>query len=383
MHSLQAQLAAIVVPTTPFSATPVLSGKPHWVQPRLVAEVRFADWTRSGHLRHAVFVALRSEKDPRHVTREAAADADTAARPGAASTPTVRVTHADRVIDTSTGITKGELVAYYQQVGELIMPHLKNRPVALVRAPQGTAGTLFFQKHAETDKLPGVRQLDPALYPSHPPLLRVMNPQGVLSSAQWNVVEFHTQNTGSTTLETSDRMVLDLDPGEGVAWAEVQHAALLVQVLLTELQLTAFLKTSGGKGLHVVVPLKKIHRWQMVRGFSETLVTHLATTIPQLFVAKSGPKNRVGKIYVDYLRNGLGATTVSAWSARARPGLGISVPVAWEELDDLRGGNHWTVRNAAERMAVGNVPWAAYAGTRQTLTSALAVLQPPKGTPTL
>ena len=383
LRSLQAQLATIATDTTPFSAATGQAGQPHWVQPQLVAEVRFADWTRSGHIRHAVFVALRADKDPKRVMREAVAEAAPTAPAGTTPAPAIRVTHADRVIDISTGITKGELVAYYQQVGELIMPHLKNRPVALVRAPQGTAGDLFFQKHAETSKLPGVRQLDPALYASHPPLLCVVNQQGVLSSAQWNVVEFHTQNTGSTTLETSDRMVLDLDPGEGVAWAAVQQAALLVQVLLIELKLTAFLKTSGGKGLHVVVPLKKIHTWQTVRSFSETLVKHLATTIPQLFVAKSGPKNRVGKIYVDYLRNGLGATTVSAWSARARPGLGISMPVAWEELGDMRGGNHWTIRNAAERMMVGNVPWAAYAGTRQTLTAALAVLQPPKDTRTV
>ena len=383
LHSLHKRLVALTQTGSPFSSSPptaVASGKPHWVRPELVAEVRFGEWTRSGHLRHAVFVALRTDKDARTVTREAdpLAEATQTTQTAATALPLpkgLRVTHADRVIDASSGITKGELIAYYQRVGDLIMPHLKHRPVALVRAPQGTGGTLFFQKHASTDKLPGVRQLDPALSPDHPPLLTVLNARGVLSAAQWNVVEFHTQNTGILTLDTSDRLVLDLDPGDGVAWPEVQQAALLVRVLLTELKLKAVLKTSGGKGLHVVVPLKKIHAWPLVRAFSQTLVEHLATTLPQLFVAKSGPRNRVGKIYVDYLRNGLGATTVSAWSARARPGLGISVPVAWDELDTLRGGDHWTIRTVADRMAVGNSVWAAEGAPRQTLTAAIAALK--------
>lgn len=372
LHSLQATLAPLATPTSPFGAGATPPGHPHWVQPQRVAEVRFVEWTRAGHIRHSVFVGLRADKNPLSVSREVA-QPSAAPRAPASTRFLQRVTHADRVIDTTTGITKGELMAYYQQAAELLMPHLLSRPVALVRAPQGVTGTLFFQKHADVDKLPGVRQLDPALYPAHPPLLCVDNAQGVLSAAQWNVVEFHTHNTGCQSLEKPDRFVLDLDPGEGVAWGEIQQAAQLVQALLTELQLTAFLKTSGGKGLHVVVPLKKIHAWQVVRSFSETLVTHLAATIPQMFVAKSGPKNRVGKIYVDYLRNGLGSTTVSAWSARARPGMGVSVPVAWEELESLRGGNHWTVRNVAERFGSGNAPWAAYASTRQTLTAAMKI----------
>ncbi|MBC7624309.1 MAG: hypothetical protein H7232_13070 [Aeromicrobium sp.] len=176
---------------------------------------------------------------------------------------------------------------------------------------------MFFQKHADTKKLPGVRQLDPALYAGHPALLEVSGKDGILSAAQWNLIEFHTLNNGAKSLQKPDRMIFDLDPGEGVAWAKVRDAASLVHAFLQELGLPSFLKTSGGKGLHVVVPLRAVHDWETVKAFSQAVVIHLAQIIPNRFVAKRGPKNRVGKIFIDYLRNGMGATTGCAWSARA------------------------------------------------------------------
>jgi len=254
------------------------------------------------------------------------------------------------------------------------MKHLKGRPVSLLRAPDGVEGQLFFQKHAETEKLPGIRQLDPGLDVDHPPMIEVASKQGLLSAAQWNVVEFHTLNTGTVTFEHPDRMVFDLDPGEGVPWSQVQEAAQLMHSFLAQLGLPSFLKTSGGKGLHVVVPVKRLHDWGTVKGFSRAVVAHMAKTIPQRFVARSGPKNRVGRIFIDYLRNGLGASTVCAWSARARPGLGISVPVAWGELPSLRGGDHWSVKTVHERLDVGNEPWTGYARAARGLASAMSAL---------
>ena len=286
----------------------------------------------------------------------------------------VRVTNPERVIDASTGITKVELVRYYDLIGGLMLPHLKGRPVALLRAPAGIGGELFFQKHAGIERLPGVRQLDPALDIGHPPMLEVASRRGLLSAAQWNVVEFHTLNTAATSFEHPDRMVFDLDPGEGVDWPTVQQAAQLVNGFLAQLGLTAFLKTSGGKGLHVVVPVRKVHDWDTVKDFSKAVVAHLAKTIPQLFVSKSGPKNRVGKILVDYLRNGVGASTASAWSARARPGLGISVPVDWDELASLKGGNHWNIRTVQRRLDRGNAPWDGYAKAAKSLSAAIKTL---------
>lgn len=208
--------------------------------------------------------------------------------------------------------------------------------------------------------MPGVKSLPQRLDPGHPSLLEVPSDVAIISAAQMNVVEFHTWNAVKTAIDKPDRMLFDLDPGDGVKWPMLQQAAGLVRVLLQELGLQCWLKTSGGKGLHVVVPLRKQYGWDTIKSFSEAIVRHLARTLPQLFVSKSGPKNRVGKIYPDYLRNGFGATTVAAWSARARPGLGISVPIAWDELPDIKSGAHWTISTAHTRLDAGNAPWADY-----------------------
>jgi bifunctional non-homologous end joining protein LigD len=169
-------------------------------------------------------------------------------------------------------------------------------------------------------------------------------------------------------------MTFDLDPGEGVEWPAMQEAALVLRAFLNELELTSFVKTSGGKGLHVVVPLQRRHDWDTVKNFSNAIVVHMAKTLPKRFAAKSGPKNRVGKIFIDYLRNGFGATTVSAWSARARPGMGVSVPIAWDEVEHLKSSMQWHVRNIHERLDAGNTPWDGYKEAAQTLTRAMKIL---------
>jgi len=285
-----------------------------------------------------------------------------------------RITHAERVIDTVSGVTKGDLAEYYATVAPLILPHLKGRPVALVRAPEGVGGELFFQKHAQHSDIAGIKLLDPALDPGHDPLLQIDTAQALIGAAQYNTIELHTWNATSRAIGKPDRMTFDLDPGEGVDWQQIQEAALLVHVLLDELGLPSFLKTSGGKGLHVVVPLKRELGWDEVRGFSRAIVQHLARIVPDRFVAKSGPRNRVGKIFADYLRNGFGATTACAWSARARPGMGVSVPLAWEELPDLGSAAHWTVATIADRIGVGNTPWDAMESSRTGLRAAMEML---------
>ena len=381
LTELKRTLAAQVRLTSPFSVHAEIDGKPRWVAPTLVAEVAFGAWTRAAHIRHAVFRGLRTDKEASTIVREQALRVNTAKRvssPGRKSVRTMsqlpQITNPQRVIDARTGTTKLDLVRYYGVVGTLMMKHLLGRPVSLLRAPDGVDGKLFFQKHAETEKLPGIRQVAPATTIPDSAMLEVVSIQGLLSAAQWNAVEFHTQNTSTTSFEHPDRMVFDLDPGEAVPWAHVQEAAQLTHAFLAQLGLPSFLKTSGGKGLHVVVPVRRVHDWETVKGFSQAIVLHMARTIPQRFVAKSGPKNRVGKIFIDYLRNGLGATTVCAWSARARPGLGISVPVAWSELASLRGGDHWTVKTVHERLDTGNESWNDYARAARSLTAAMATL---------
>jgi bifunctional non-homologous end joining protein LigD len=308
------------------------------------------------------------------VARELAAAPAAGGAVPAKTTSSIKVTNPERVIDPSTGITKVTLVRYYESVAERILPHLLDRPVSLVRAPEGITGELFFQKHPET-RLPGLRVLDRRLWPGHAALLAVDTADALVSAAQMNTIEFHTWNSTAKKIDQPDRIVFDLDPGEGVSWPHVQEAALLTRALLTELALASWLKTSGGKGLHVVVPIVPRLGYDVVKDFSAAVVTHLAKTIPQRFVAKSGGSNRVGRIFVDYLRNGHGQTTAAAFSARSRPGLGVSMPVAWEQLMTLKGAAQWTVLTAREYLSFeSNDPWSGYWTTRQSLAAGMKTL---------
>jgi bifunctional non-homologous end joining protein LigD len=419
LRHMRETLEAIETDENPFPPRAVPGRGNHWVKPNLVAEVSFSEWTATNSIRHPVFQGLRKDKPAKSVVREQAkhvqekasmkpeeqaeakpgtkagraglaakaAKVAKVAKPAKPAKPaeagpdlsgipeTFKVTHGERVMDKESGVTKLELIEYYALVGELMMEHLKGRPVSLVRAPEGVGGELFFQKHVvDPRKMPGVGQLDQALDPDHPRMTRIDSVEGILSCAQWNVVEIHSQNAVEKRYDTPDRFVFDLDPGEGITFAMVQEAAQVVRAFLQELGLNPFLKTSGGKGLHVVVPLKPKLDWDTVKDFSHAIVTHLAKTIPDRFSDKSGAKNRVGRIFIDYLRNGRGATTVAAWSARTRPGLGISVPVRWEELDGLTSGAHWTVRTVGERLAIGNSPWEDYEDSAVTLTKAMKAL---------
>jgi DNA ligase D-like protein (predicted polymerase) len=269
---------------------------------------------------------------------------------GDATVEGVRISHPDRVVDQTTGITKLEIVNYYLDASRLILPHLVKRPVSLVRAPAGLAGHLVFQRHAGALRIPGLRELDPKIAPDHEPMIEVDSFTALIGAAQANVIEFHTWNATTRDMAHPDRIVFDLDPGEGLAWRQMQEGAELMRSLLEQLGLKSFLKTSGGKGLHVVVPLAPKEDWDTVRELAKRIVEHMAATIPERFVAKSGPKNRVGRIFVDYLRNGFAATTACAWSARARPGLGVSVTCAWDELGTITSGAHWTIRNVHARI---------------------------------
>lgn len=370
LDDLKKRLDAIRRRDSPFAGKTGIESKAQWVEPTLVAEISFSEWTRTGRIRHSVYRGLRADKPAQAIVREQ----PVSLRSETALPAMPVVSHPDRVIDPVSQTTKLDLVRFYARVGDLMMVHLKDRPVSLVRAPDGVDGQLFFQKHLDHPQMSGVRSLDRALDPDHPSLLEIAKREGLLSAAQLNVIEFHTWNARKTNIAKPDRMTFDLDPGEGVAWPMLQASAHLVREFLQQLDLKAFIKTSGGKGLHIVVPLRRVHDWDTVKGFSRAIVQHLATTLPQHFSARSGPANRVGRVFIDYLRNGYGATTVSAWSARARSGLGVSVPIAWLELDALSGSAHWTVANIASRLPTGNSPWDDYDRSAQTLSGAMKTL---------
>ena len=309
--------------------------------------------------------------------------ADTALRQAAAATDTgedqraelvagVRVSNAQRVIDAASGLRKIDLVLYFEAVAPLMLPHLKGRPVALVRAPEGVGGERFFQRHAGGLRIPGLHVLDARLWPGHEPLIEIASAEALVGAAQMNVVEFHGWNAASRRVDLPNRMVFDLDPGEGVTWPQVVEGARMVHAVLHSLGLRSWLKTSGSKGLHVVVPIAA--RWpaDQVKGFSRLLVRKLVDARDDLFVATSGPQNRIGRIFVDYLRNGLGATTVLPFSARLRPGLPVSMTIAWDDLDHVRGSDQWTVADAAGYLRERHPdPWAGFLATRQGLSGAM------------
>jgi len=343
-------------------------GAERWVRPEMVVEVAFGDWTLDGSIRHATFRGVRTDKPAKSVRREKTGTPPVATLP-VKPRHSVKITHPDRAIDPSSGLRKIDLAHYYESVAERMLPHLRHRPVSLVRAPQGIAGELFFQKHS--DAKIGLTELNPGLWPGHDALLSVDSVEGLIGAVQFNAVEFHTWNSTTKRIDRPDRIVFDLDPGEGVSWPQVREAAQLLRAMLEELSLDSWLKTSGGKGLHVVVPLAPKLDYEGVKDFSRAVVEHMAKTIPQRFVAKSGGSNRVGRIYIDYLRNGHGQTTAAAFSARARPGLGVSMPVSWEQLPALKGGAHWTIATAREHLSFEKSdPWEHYWKSRQTLTTA-------------
>jgi len=393
LKPLQVKKAAVVNPPSGFEAKGV-----HWLKPNLLAEVAFAEMTKDGSVRHAVFHGLRNDKPAKSITEERAKPVKTSAKPTpskkaasskkaaeskkatepkkAEAAPSqlglasgkVRITHPDRVIDAVSGTTKMQLAEYYASVAEWILPQLKDRPVALVRAPDGIAGELFFQKNAERLAIPGITTLDKDV--TGQPVMLINNAEALIGAAQMSTVELHTWNATTVDLEKPDRFVLDLDPDPALPWKSMVEATALTLTVLDELGLKAFLKTSGGKGIHLVVPLTRKHGWDEVKDFSHAIVSHMAKLLPERFSAVSGPKNRVGRIFIDYLRNGLGATTICAYAARTREGLPVSVPLFREEVGEIKGGNQWNISNVHERLnEVGDEPWADLKKTRQSITA--------------
>ncbi|QUE78080.1 DNA ligase D [Stutzerimonas stutzeri] len=378
LKSLHAKLKALEVDKSPLAKAPPAADVrgAHWLKPELMCEVAFAEMTRQGVIRHSVFHGLRSDKPAQAITHERPAKSATtgsgkAAGSTANSAGKIKISNPERIIDKTIGATKMELARFYAEVAPWALPHLRHRPLALVRAPEGIDGELFFQKHTEKLSIPYITQLDTALFPDHAALMTIDTPEALVSAAQMGTIELHTWNAVAPVLDHPDRFVLDLDPDPALPWKRMVEATQLTQTLLDEIGLQSFLKTSGGKGLHILVPLEPVHDWAEVKAFSQAIAQYMAKLMPQHFSAVSGPKNRVGRIFIDYLRNSQGASTVAAYSVRAREGLGVSVPIHRDELADLKGANLWTIRNLMPRLEEqgDDDPWAGIDATGQRITA--------------
>lgn len=297
------------------------------------------------------------------------------AKSGKSSRPNVGgigISNPQRVIDAKSGATKLQLAEYYLAVGDRLVPHLRNRPLSIVRAPEGVDGERFFQRHCGRLKMPHMRVLDKSLDPEHARLIQADTVTAVVEAAQMGTIEFHTWNARSDRIDRPDRIIFDLDPDPALPWSSMVEATDMTLDLLDELGLKAFLKSSGGRGMHVVVPINRRHSWECANAFARGVTTRLAAEAPERIVAKMGPKNRVGKIFVDYLRNQRGASTVAAYSVRARPGLSVSVPIGRDELEQIGGADRWNIFNLHERLQqLAADPWADYASTRQSISARL------------
>lgn len=366
----QASLTAIHAQLTPLERTSSPLAKPltraqargvHWVEPTLVGEVQFAEWTREDVVRQAAFVAMRTDKPAAQIIHEQPRTAKSI-KPAQTITGTVKITHPDRVIDKQSGLQKAQLAQFYTSISPWLLPFLRHRPVSLLRAPEGIEGEQFFQKHSDRLAIPNIKQLDQALDPGHARLMAIDSADALLGAVQMGAMEFHTWGATADKIETPDLFVLDLDPDPALPWKTMLEAAQLTLSVLDELGLQAFVKTSGGKGLHLIVPLARRDSWETVKAFAKAIAQFMTEQLPERFTATSGPKNRVGKIFIDYLRNARGASTVAAYSVRARPGLPVSVPVSREELRSVRGAQQWTVANVLQRLSgLKADPWAGYA----------------------
>jgi len=328
-----------------------------FVRPELVAEVEFRGWTGDGNLRHASFRGLREDKPAAEVVRES--PPPQAQAPAPAGRRTVRLTHPDRLYWPEEGVTKAGLADYYTQVWRQIAPFVVGRPLALLRCPQGIAAKCFVQKHAWKGLDRHIRQVPDPKAGAAEPMVAIDDLDGLLGLVQGACLELHPWGSTLADWERPDVIVMDLDPGEGVGWQAVLAAAGEVRARLEAAGLAAFVKTSGGKGLHVHAPLAPKAEWPQVKAFAKGLAEAMASDSPERYVATVSKAKRRGRILVDYLRNQRGATAVAPYSTRARPGAAVAMPLAWDELGPAIGPARFTVENAPTRLAaLAADPWA-------------------------
>ena len=340
LAELAAKMKALARKTAPVEVDKADARGVTWIAPKLVAEIAFAEFTAEGSVRHGSFVGLRTDKPARSVKPEKAA----AAPPPAEE---VAISSRDRVIFPESGQTKGELADYYAAIGPAMLPFAARRPISLVRCPQGRAKKCFFQKHDSGSFGDAVH---------HVPIrekgggsedyLFVEDVRGLLQCVQMGTIEFHGWGSRSGDVEAPDRMIFDLDPDEGYDFEGVKTAATDIRDRLADLGLASFAMLSGGKGVHVVVPLTPGHSWDEHKDFARRFAEALSMAEPDRFVAKMSKAKRKGKIFIDWLRNQRGSTAVLPYSARAREGASVAVPIAWGELKDMKDAHPFDIGDA-------------------------------------
>lgn len=314
-----------------------------WLAPKLVAEIAFTEETTDGVVRHPSYLGLRDDKKPEAVVVEKAAPVKAVT----SNDKSIKISNRDRVLFPESGVTKGKLTDYYESVSEIMLPWTAERPISLIRCPQGRAKKCFFQKHdagsfGNAVKHVSIREKDG----TSEPYLFIENEVGLLTCVQMGTIEFHGWGSRIEDVEKADRLVFDLDPDEGLDFKAVKAAAFDFRKALDGIGLKTFLMVTGGKGVHIIAPLNADAEWPAVKAFALGFANAVAATAPDRFTAALSKAKRGGKIFIDYLRNQRGATAVMPYSVRARPNAPVAVPLSWEELRDIDKPSHWTVEDA-------------------------------------
>ncbi|HEX2830154.1 MAG TPA: DNA ligase D [Burkholderiales bacterium] len=377
----------------------------HWIKPELVAEVEFTEWTNDGTLRHPSFQGLRADKKAKDVVRErpvadvteeappraakkaagkktarkSAAASKTAQKPERAASESdggavagVKLSNPDKLLYPEAGISKRDLALFYEGIADRILPHLVNRPLTLVRCPNGWNKQCFFQKHPDA-KVDAVIERVKVKESAGTTLYMMANSTPALvAMVQMGALELHPFGSSAPKLDNPDRLVFDFDPDDGISWAKLVEAVQLLRTLLEELGLKTYLKTTGGKGLHVVVPIKPTLTWDEVKQFTKSVADVMVKSFPDRYISTMSKAKRSGKIFIDYLRNGEGATAIAAYSLRARENAPVATPIAWEELATDVRRDHFNVKNVPQRLAkMKKDPWADFFEVKQSITKAM------------
>ena len=382
-HELREKLEPLAAKTAPAKVPAEARRGALWVRPELVCEVEFLAWTRDGVLRHPSFQGLREDKKPAEIVRETPAAAARVSQPakkaggtrGAArhagsSAAGITITHPDRVVFPDIKVTKLELAGYYEAVAERMLPEIRERPLNLLRCPEGIGGHCFFQKHFKPSELRALPRISVEEEKGRGEYVMVRNAGDLLALVQNGVVEFHPWGCRGDDPELPDRLIFDLDPDSPRQWKQVVETALVMRDRLKELGLDAFAKTTGGKGLHVVVPLQRHDGWAAAKAFTHAFAQSFVEAMPSVYTINPLKRQRAGKIFIDYLRNDRGQTGVAPYSVRAREGATVAWPISWSEVTpELRPGDY-TLRSVPGLLAKRKDPWATMLKTRQRISVA-------------
>ncbi len=396
--------------TCPFYELPI-KGKlkhVHWLKPKLICEVKFSEWTEEGIIRHPSFEGLRMDKKAKSIVKESTMLSKTSNTSSSAKAPNktaklvkltktikspnnsskqvkpkntealviegIEITHPNRII-APMKITKGELARYYAAISDKILPYIENRPLLIMRCPKEGGSSCFFQKHltkAFPKEIVGIEVGDSNTTEGDRKYLMIKNIKGLISLIQFNVVEIHPWGSQAKNLEKPDRIVFDLDPAPGISWRDFIHRTLILKKELDNLKLKSFIKTTGGKGFHITIPINPLLDWTTIKNFTRDFAIKMSKKYPDFFVSTMSKKVRTNKIFIDYLRNARNATSVAAFSTRVHPGAPISTPLSWKEVNNTRSSREYNINNIRKRINKidknKSDPWKGFYQCKQKIT---------------